>query len=351
MLENVLIPILKGTLPVAVPLLVVPLLVYLERRLSAFIQDRIGPNRVGPLGLLQPLADAIKFIFKEDIVPPHTNRWLYVLAPAFAAIPALCTLSVVPFGHTLRVLGMEVPLVVADVNVGVLVVFALTSLGVYGIVLAGWASNNKYSLLGGLRSAAQMVSYELSLGLSVIGVVMLAGSLRLTDIVLAQSGWFWYVFLQPIGAIVFLIASYAETNRLPFDLPEAETELVAGYHTEYGSMKFALFFLAEYAAMITASALTVTLFFGGWQLPYYLQWRDRLASALPGGIGTLVADLIPVAVFAFKTLFFLFLMIWVRWTFPRFRYDQLMDFGWKVMLPASLLNVAWTAVIILAGWA
>jgi NADH-quinone oxidoreductase subunit H len=259
----------------------------------------------------------------------------------------------VPFGHSLRILGMEIPLVVADVNVGILVVFALTSLGVYGIVLAGWASNNKYSLLGGLRASAQMISYELSLGLSVIGVVMLAGSLRLTDVVMAQSGWYWYAFLQPIGALVFLIASYAETNRLPFDLPEAETELVAGYHTEYGSMKFALFFLAEYAAMITASALTVTLFFGGWQLPFYMEWRTGLEAAIPGPawLGRLVVDLLPVMVFWFKTLFFLFLMIWVRWTFPRFRYDQLMDFGWKVMLPASLLNVAWVAVIILAGWA
>jgi NADH-quinone oxidoreductase subunit H len=340
--DFVLISVVMGLIPVAVPLVLVPGLVYVERRLSAFIQDRIGPNRVGPLGLLQPVADALKFIFKEDIVPPHTNRWLYVLAPAFAAVPALCTLAVVPFGHTLRAFGREIPLVAADVNVGLLFVLALTSLGVYGIVLAGWASNNKYSLLGGLRSAAQMISYEISLGLSVIGVIMQAGSLRLTDVVLAQGGFNWYVFYQPIGALVFLIASYAETNRLPFDLPEAETELVAGYHTEYGSMKFALFFLAEYAAMITASALTVTLFFGGWQLPYYLEWRGWVPS-------TLLQDLIPVAVFAFKTLFFLFLMIWVRWTFPRFRYDQLMDFGWKVMLPAALLNVAWMAALILAG--
>lgn len=330
-------------LPGIIPLLIVPGLVYVERRMSAFIQDRVGPNRVGPLGLLQPVADALKFIFKEDIVPPHTNKWLYILAPAFAAIPALCTLAVVPFGHTLHVFGREIPLIAADVNVGLLVVLGLTSLGVYGIVLAGWASNNKYSLLGGLRSSAQMISYELSLGLSVVGVIMLAGSLRLTDIVLMQDKLDWFVFSQPIGAIVFLIAGYAETNRLPFDLPEAESELVAGYHTEYGSMKFALFFLAEYAAMITASALTVTLFFGGWQLPYYLQWSRYLPQV--------VADLIPPAVFAFKTLFFLFLMIWVRWTFPRFRYDQLMDFGWKVMLPASLLNIAWTALIILAGWA
>ncbi|HEY8369566.1 MAG TPA: NADH-quinone oxidoreductase subunit NuoH [Thermodesulfobacteriota bacterium] len=328
--------------PGLIPLAIVPGLVYVERRMSAFIQDRIGPNRVGPLGLLQPVADALKFIFKEDIVPPHAHRWLYILAPAFAAVPALCTLAVVPLGHTLHVFGREIALIAADVNVGILVVFGLTSLGVYGIVLAGWASNNKYSLLGGLRSSAQMISYELSLGLSVIGVIMLAGSLRLTDIVMMQDKLNWFVFLQPIGAIVFLIASYAETNRLPFDLPEAETELVAGYHTEYGSMKFALFFLGEYAAMITASALTVTLFFGGWQLPYYLEWSRHLPQ--------LLADLIPPAVFAFKTLFFLFLMIWVRWTFPRFRYDQLMDFGWKVMLPAALLNIAWTAVIILAGW-
>lgn len=320
----------------------VPVLVYVERRVSAFIQDRVGPNRVGPLGLFQPIADAVKFIFKEDIVPPHTNRWLYILAPVFAVVPALMTMAVVPFGHTLTVAGREVPLIVADVNVGILFVFALTSLGVYGIVLAGWASNNKYSLLGGLRASAQMISYELSMGLSVIGVIMLVGSLRLTDVVLAQSGWYWFVFKQPLGAVIFLIASYAETNRLPFDLPEAEAELVAGYHTEYSSMKFALFFMAEYAAMITASALTVTLFFGGWQLPFYLEWSQ--------GLPPLVRDLIPMAVFAFKVAFFLFLFVWVRWTFPRFRYDQLMNLGWKVLLPLALLNIAATGIFMLLGW-
>ncbi len=343
MTEFVITSAVKAFVVFFVVLNTVPLLVYLERRVSAFIQDRIGPNRVGPFGILQPLADAIKFIFKEDIVPPHANRWLYILAPAFAVIPALMTMAVVPFGHVLTVDGREIPLIVADVNIGILFVFALTSLGVYGIVLAGWASNNKYSLLGGLRSSAQMISYELSLGLSVIGVLMLSGSLRLTDIVMAQSGWYWYVVKQPIGAIIFLIASYAETNRLPFDLPEAETELVAGYHTEYSAMKFALFFMAEYAAMVTASALTVTLFFGGWQLPYYLEWSR--------GLPTLVRDLIPIAVFTFKTAFFLFLFIWVRWTFPRFRYDQLMNFGWKVMLPLAFLNVFVTGLFMLLGWA
>ncbi len=343
MTEFIITSAVKAFVVFFVVLNTVPLLVYLERRVSAFIQDRIGPNRVGPLGILQPLADALKFIFKEDIVPPHANRWLYILAPAFAVIPALMTMAVVPFGHVLTVGGREIPLIVADVNVGILFVFALTSLGVYGIVLAGWASNNKYSLLGGLRSSAQMISYELSMGLSVIGVLMLSGSLRLTDVVMDQSGWYWYVVKQPIGAIVFLIASYAETNRLPFDLPEAETELVAGYHTEYSAMKFALFFMAEYAAMITASALTVTLFFGGWQLPYYLEW----GRSLP----TLVRELIPIGVFTFKTGFFLFLFIWVRWTFPRFRYDQLMSFGWKVLLPLALLNVFLTGVFMLLGWA
>ncbi len=343
MMEFVVTSAVKASFVFFVVLSTVPVLVYVERRVSAFIQDRVGPNRVGPLGLLQPVADVVKFIFKEDIVPPHANKWLFMLAPVFALVPALMTMAVVPFGHTLTVAGREVPLIVADVNVGILFVFALTSLGVYGIVLAGWASNNKYSLLGGLRAAAQMISYELAMGLSVVGVIMLAGSLRLTDVVLAQSDWYWFVFKQPLGAVIFLIASYAETNRLPFDLPEAEAELVAGYHTEYSSMKFALFFMAEYAAMITASALTVTLFFGGWQLPFYLEWSR--------GLPPLVRDLIPMAVFAFKVAFFLFLFVWVRWTFPRFRYDQLMGFGWKVLLPLALLNIAATGLFMLLGWA
>ena len=318
----------------AATMLGVLVMIYAERRVSAFMQDRVGPNRVGPKGVLQPIADGIKFLMKEDLVPEKVDKPIFILAPAILLIPALMTFAVIPFGSSINLFGREIALQVADVNVGVLYILALTSISVYGIVLAGWSSNNKYSLLGGLRSSAQLISYELAMGLAVVSIILLAGSLRLNDIITDQQGSFfsWNIFRQTLAFLIFLIAVYAETNRLPFDLSEAEQELVGGYHTEYSSMKFAMFFMAEYANMITAAALTVTLFFGGWDVPL-------LDEGSLGLFGTLLS----VLSFLLKMAFFLFLFIWVRWTFPRFRYDQLMRLGWKVMLPLALFNIFLTA--------
>jgi len=318
----------------AATMLGVLVMIYAERRVSAFMQDRVGPNRVGFKGVLQPIADGIKFLMKEDLVPERADKPIFILAPAILLIPALMTFAVIPFGSPINLFGREIALQVADVNVGILYVLALTSISVYGIVLAGWSSNNKYSLLGGLRSSAQLISYELAMGLAVVSIILLAGSLRLNDIITDQQGSFlsWNIFRQPLAFLIFLIAVYAETNRLPFDLSEAEQELVGGYHTEYSSMKFAMFFMAEYANMITAAALTVTLFFGGWDVPL-------LDEGSLGLFGTLLS----VLSFLLKMAFFLFLFIWVRWTFPRFRYDQLMRLGWKVMLPLALFNIFLTA--------
>ncbi|HIB60464.1 MAG TPA: NADH-quinone oxidoreductase subunit NuoH [Candidatus Marinimicrobia bacterium] len=324
----------KVLLVFAATMLTVLIMIYAERRVSAFMQGRLGPNRVGPQGILQPIADGIKFLMKEDIIPAGVDKPIFILAPAVLLIPALMTFAVIPFGSDITLFGRQIPLQVADVNVGILYVLALTSIGVYGIVLAGWSSNSKYSLLGGLRSAAQLISYELAMGLAVVSIILLSGSLKLNDIVADQQGYLfsWNVFKQPVAFIIFLIAVYAETNRLPFDLSEAEQELVGGYHTEYSSIKFAMFFMAEYANMITAAALTVTLFFGGWDVP--------LINETSLGIwGTVLS----VLSFILKMGFFLFLFIWVRWTFPRFRYDQLMKIGWKVMLPIALLNIFITA--------
>jgi NADH-quinone oxidoreductase subunit H len=299
-----------------------------ERRLLGFIQMRLGPNRVGPFGIWQPLADGLKFIFKEDIVPLEADRKLYVLAPMLALVPALMTFCVIPFGDTVVLFGREIGLYITRVNVGLLVVFALSSMGVYGIVLAGWSSNNKYSLLGGLRSSAQLISYELGLSLSVVGVIIFSGSLDLVDIVKQQSTtWFgfiprWNILTQPIGFIIFLICAIAETNRVPFDLPEAETELVAGFHTEYSSMKFAMFFMAEYANMVTAAAVATVLFLGGWLGPF--------VGSFP---------LLGPIYFAIKIFFFMFFYIWLRGTLPRFRYDQLMKFSWKFIIPVGIANV------------
>ncbi len=313
-------------------LLVVAYTVLAERRICAFIQDRRGPNRVGPSGLLQPIADGLKFLFKENVLPGHVHKIYYILAPVMALIPALLIFAVIPFGSRLA----SVPMVIADLNVGILWIFSIASLGVYGIVLAGWASNSKYPFLGGIRSSAQMISYEISMGMSVIGVFMLVGSLNLTRVVEYQRD-LWLIFKQPLGFLIFLVAAFAETNRLPFDLPESEQELVGGYHIEYGSMKFAMFFLAEYINMITSSALMVTLFFGGWQtlwMPDFIQYNPWLVGVLHMGS------------FFFKVLLFMLFFIWVRWTLPRFRYDQLMVLGWKVFIPLALANILVTSLII-----
>ncbi len=347
MIEMLLGPGIVGTLvKIAVILGVVMTLVSAmvlgERKVAGWIQDRVGPNRAGPWGLLQPVADGIKFIFKEEIVPAEAYMPLFILAPAVSFTAALTTFAVIPFAGQLDISGHVVKPIIADLDIGLLWVFAVSSLGVYGVVLAGWSSANKYSLMGGLRSSAQMISYELAMTLSVVGVLMAAGSVRLADIVNAQAGSVWNVISQPIGFLVFMTAAFAETNRLPFDLPEAEPELVAGYHTEYSSMKFLMFYMAEYAHIILASSLMVLLFFGGWHLPFVEGW---IAST-----GAAVAGLIHLGIFFAKLSFFLFFYIWVRWTLPRFRYDQLMSLGWKVMLPLALLNVVWTAALVLWGW-
>ena len=326
MIPFVLATVVKIVIVFNILLLVVAYMTYVERKVLGHIQVRLGPMHVGFHGLLQPIADGIKLMFKEDVIPREANRWVFVAAPMMTLIPAIASFAIIPFGDSLSVLGVSVDLVIADVNIGILYFFALSSLGVLGFVMAGWSSNSKYSLLGGLRASAQMISYELTLGLSVVGVIMLAGSLSLVDIVDAQAK-VPFILLQPLGFALFMVAGVAEVNRAPFDLPEAETELVAGYHTEYSSMKFAMFFMSEYAAMITISALASTLFLGGWRGPL-----------LP-----------PVVWFLVKTFFFLFVFIWVRATFPRLRYDQLMDYGWKVLLPLALANILITAGV-LAFW-
>lgn len=301
----------------------------IERRLLARFQSRIGPNQAGFFGILQPLADLIKLIFKEDLTPVGANRVMFTLAPAMAFVPAFMSIAVIPFGPSVTVFGRQVDMVISDINVGILFIFAASSLGVYALVLAGWSSNSKYSLLGGLRAAAQMISYEVSLGLSVVGVLMLAGTLSLTGIVTSQATiGEWYIWKQPVGFLLFLISGIAETNRAPFDLPEAENELVAGYHTEYSSVKFSMFFVAEYANMVTISALATILFLGGWSGPW-----------LP-----------PIVWFLIKIAFFLFLYIWLRATLPRLRYDQLMRFGWLILLPVGLANIILTALLQRLGW-
>jgi NADH-quinone oxidoreductase subunit H len=312
-------------------------MVWMERKVCAYIQDRVGPNRVGLEGSLQPFADVIKLLFKEELRPKAADALLFTLAPILSAGAAFAAFAVVPFGTETTLFGLlrePLRLEVTDVNVAVLVIFAITSMGVYGIVLAGWSSNSKYSLLGGLRSSAQMISYELSYGLSLAAVIMLAGSLSLREIVMNQTGYWWhliprwYIFLQPIGFLIYMTAGVAETNRAPFDFPEAEQELVAGYHTEYSSMSFAMFFLAEYINMVTVSAVATSLFLGGWLGPF-----------LPAWLGWVW--------FLIKVLLILFFYVWMRWTLPRYRYDQLMEFGWKWLLPAAVLNLIATAALVI----
>ena len=312
-------------------------MVWMERKVCAYIQDREGPNRVGIEGALQPFADVIKLLFKEDLKPAAADTFIFLIAPVISTATAFAAFSVVPFGTQTTLFGLlDEPLLlqVSDVNVAVLVIFAVTSMGIYGIVLAGWSSNSKYSLLGGLRSSAQMISYELAYGLSLAAVVMLAGSLSLREIVTNQSGYWlyvipkWYIFLQPIGFLIYMTAGVAETNRAPFDFPEAEQELVAGYHTEYSSMSFALFFMAEYINMVTVSAVATSLYLGGWLGPFLPDWLGWLW-------------------FLLKVFLLLFFYVWMRWTLPRYRYDQLMEFGWKWLLPVAVLNLFVTAALVL----
>ena len=334
LLIDIVIPIVKILIIAHMLIIGVMVMIWSERRVSGWIQDRLGPNRVGPQGLLQPIADGIKFLFKEDLIPNHVDKPLYVLAPAMLLIPAMITVAVVPFGSSIELFGEPINLQIADINIGILYILAIASLGVYGVVIGAWASNNKYSLLGGLRSSAQMISYELTLGLSIIGVLMLSESLSLRDIAIAQGEGVWNCFIHLPAFLAFTTAMYAETNRLPFDLAEAEQELVAGYHTEYSSMKFAMFFMAEYMNMIVGSAVTVTLFLGGW----HFFGLENIGGPVWSGI-------ISFAIFSVKTGIFLFVFIWVRWTLPRFRYDQLMNFGWKFLLPVALTSIVVTGIL------
>jgi len=316
----------------------VALLTLAERKISAWIQDRHGPNRVGK-GWLQPAADGLKNFMKEETMPAGVNKPIFVLAPILSFIPALTAWCVIPFGAPMPTRWGRIDLVVADLPVGFLFILAITSLGVYGIVLAGWSSNNKYSLLGGLRSSAQMVSYEISMGMSTIPVLLLAGNVSLNSIINQQAWGGWNVINLTVAFFIFMVAAFAETNRLPFDLPEAESELIAGYHTEYSAMKFSLFFIAEYAGMVTASALMATLFFGGWDVPFTA--HDNI------GPYSKWLSLLSIGIFLAKVLFFLFLFMWVRWTLPRFRYDQLMSLGWKFMLPLALVYIVLIAAVML----
>ncbi|MDH3745790.1 MAG: NADH-quinone oxidoreductase subunit NuoH [Acidobacteriota bacterium] len=323
---------------------VTPVMVWVERRGAALIQDRLGPNRVGPLGLFQSLADAVKLLFKEDIATLESDKFLYTLAPMLAVVPALTTFVVIPFGPDIEVAGRPVSLLVSEAETGALLLLALASLGVYSLVMAGYSANNKYSLMGAVRASAQMISYELALALSVVAALVPVGSLRLDHVVSYQQGtWWgflphWNLFPQFIGFLVFLIASFAETNRLPFDLPEAESELVAGYHTEYSSMKFSLFFMGEYMSMATLSILASTLFLGGWHLPG-LDYSGWWVTAATTGLLVLMA----------KAALFLLLFVWVRWTFPRFRFDQLLRLGWKVLLPLAIANLVLVAALTVSG--
>jgi len=338
-----LITLVKIAVVVVVMLTAIAYLTWLERKVVAHIQARWGPYRVGPHGLLQPVADGIKFILKEDIVPLEADKVIYWLAPFLGFTLAFLSIAVIPFGEGFTIYGHTIRFQITDLNVGLLFIFAVTSLGVYSIALAGWSSNSKYPLLGGLRSSAQMISYELSLGMAVVGVLMIAGTLSLRGIVNGQAGFWhiggtntflphWNIFVQPVGFLVYFMAAIAETNRVPFDLPEGETELVGGFHTEYSSMKFAMFFMAEYANMITVSCLATLLFFGGWHGPTFGPYALRV--------------ILPVFWFALKLFCFLFFYIWTRGTLPRFRYDQLMAFGWKFLLPVGVLNILVTSFVV-----
>ena len=314
-----------------------------ERKVAAILQDRPGPSRAGPFGLLQPLADGLKLIMKEEIIPNAANKWLFILGPGLAMTASLMTCAVIPWGSAIDVFGRHVELQIADVNIGILYVFGVVSLGVYGIMIGSWASNNKFSLMGGLRAASQIISYELAMGIALIALLMTTGTLSLKEIVQQQQEhWYsWNIVKQPLGFLIFLICAFAECNRTPFDLPEAENELIGGYHTEYSSMKLGFFLFAEYINMFLSSAVMVSLFFGGYDIPFI---ND---ASLAEKIGTNWVALIHAALFLFKAACFLFLFMWVRWTIPRFRYDQLMNLGWKILIPLALFNMLVTGAFIL----
>ncbi len=317
-----------------VTLLVAMYSTYGERKVAAFMQDRIGPNRAGPFGLLQPLADGVKMFMKEEIIPLSANRILFILGPSIAMTTALLTGVVIPWGGTLTIAGREFSMQIADLNIGILYVFAMVSIGVYGIMLGGWASNNKYALYGSIRAASQMISYELAMGMSIVALIITTGSLSLHDIVAQQHGM-WNIVRQPLGFLIFIICAFAETNRAPFDLPECETELVGGYHTEYSSMKLGFYLFAEYINMFISSAVIATLYFGGYNMPFI----DQI------GLSSNAVTLLGTAFFFMKIFFMIFVFMWVRWTLPRFRYDQLMNLGWKGLIPLAIFNILATGVV------
>jgi len=310
---------------------------YAERKVAAFMQDRLGPNRAGPFGILQPLADGVKMFMKEEIIPDVSNKFLFILGPSIAMFTSCITGAVIPWGTSLHIAGHEFSLQVTDINIGILYVMAITSIGVYGIMIGGWASNNKYSLLGALRASSQMISYEVAMGLAIIALVMHTGTLSLKEIAAQQAGWHWNVFYQPVGFIIFLVCAFAETNRTPFDLPESDSELIGGYHTEYSSMKLGFYLFAEYINMFISSAIISTLYFGGYNMPFI----GRL------GLSPNTMAILGVVFLFAKIFFFIFFFMWVRWTVPRFRFDQLMNLGWKILIPVSIFWVAITGFITL----
>lgn len=310
---------------------------YAERKVAAFMQDRIGPNRAGPFGLLQPVADGVKMFMKEEIIPQVSNKFLFILGPSVAMFTSCITGAVIPWGTSLHIAGHDFALQVTDINIGILYVMAVTSIGVYGIMIGGWASNNKYSLLGALRASSQMISYEVAMGLAIIALVMTTGTLSLKGIAAAQTGWHWNIVYQPLGFLIFIICAFAETNRTPFDLPESDSELIGGYHTEYSSMKLGFYLFAEYINMFISSAIMSTLYFGGYNMPFI----GRL------GLSPNTMAILGVVFLFAKIFFFIFFFMWVRWTIPRFRFDQLMNLGWKILIPLSIFNMAITGFIIL----
>lgn len=311
---------------------------YAERKVAAFLQDRVGPNRAGPFGLLQPLADGGKMFFKEEIIPSGANKWLFIAGPSLALLTSFLGSAVIPFGQNIELFGKTVPLQVTDINVGILYIFGVVSLGVYGIMIGGWASNNKYSLMGAIRGASQNISYEIAMGLSIIALLLVTNTLSFKELAEQQHSWHWNIIYQPLGFLIFLVCAFAETNRVPFDLPECETELIGGYNTEYSAFKMGAYMFAEYINMFVSSAVMVTLYFGGYNYPF----MDQVNAILGPTWGPLVG----VAVMFIKIILFIFFFMWVRWTVPRFRYDQLMDLGWKVLIPLAIANIVITAIVI-----
>ncbi|NDK57571.1 NADH-quinone oxidoreductase subunit NuoH [Pontibacter fetidus] len=327
-----------------ITLLIATYSTYFERKIAAFIQDRVGPNRAGPFGLLQPLADAGKLFFKEEFIPAKANKALFIIGPGIAMLVAGMSSAVIPFGDMLLVGGREIWLQAIEVNIGVLYVFGIVSLGVYGLMIGGWASNNKFSLLGAIRAASQNISYELAMGLSLIAVIMMTGSLSLREIAEQQQGFNWNIWYQPLGFILFLVCAFAETNRTPFDLPESEAELIGGYHTEYGSMKLGMYLFAEYINIFVVSAVMSTLYFGAYNFPFMENLRSAISDPV---LANNVVTIVGVAVMFAKIFAFIFFFMWVRWTLPRFRYDQLMKLGWQILIPLAILNVVLTGGAIL----